>query len=171
MEPAQLIIMRHATAGLGGGRDHERPLTGEGHDEARRVGERLRLIGPIPTQIVSSSARRCRETWAAVSAGLGASPDLEIEDALYPHPAVLECAVIGVPHEKWGETPKALVVAREGQSPSEEELIAFCREQLAHFKCPTSIELVPELPRTATGKLQKFKLREQYWQGERRVNG
>ncbi len=95
----------------------------------------------------------------------------EIEDALYQHPAVMECAVIGVPHEKWGETPKALVVTREGQKATEEELIAFCRERLAHFKCPTSIEFLAELPRTATGKLQKFKLREKYWEGERRVRG
>ena len=95
------------------------------------------------------------------------SPD--IEDALYQHPAVMECAVIGVPHEKWGETPKALVVRRPGEAASEEDLIAFCREHLAHFKCPTSIEFRDELPRTATGKLQKFKLREPYWQEGRRV--
>jgi acyl-CoA synthetase (AMP-forming)/AMP-acid ligase II len=95
----------------------------------------------------------------------------EIEDALYQHPGVLECAVIGVPHEKWGETPKALVVLRSGHTPSAEELIVFSRDRLAHFKCPTSIDFVPELPRTATGKLQKFKLREKYWQGaQRRVN-
>ena len=95
------------------------------------------------------------------------SPD--IEDALYKHSAVMECAVIGVPHEKWGETPKALVVLREGTSATESELIAFCRDNLAHFKCPTSIEFRDELPRTATGKLQKFKLREPYWRGERKV--
>ena len=94
----------------------------------------------------------------------------EIEDALYQHPAVVECAVIGVPHEKWGESPKALVVLRPGTSLTEAELIAFCRERLAHFKCPTSIDFLPALPRTATGKLQKFKLRERYWQGGRRVN-
>jgi fatty-acyl-CoA synthase len=95
----------------------------------------------------------------------------EIEDALFQHPAVLECAVIGVPHEKWGETPLAIVVPRDGQSATAEALIAFCRDRLAHFKCPTRVELVAELPRTATGKLQKFKLREQYWQGAgRRVN-
>jgi fatty-acyl-CoA synthase len=94
----------------------------------------------------------------------------EIEDALYKHPAVLECAVIGVPSEKWGETPKALIVLRDGQTPSEDDVIAFCREHLAHFKCPTSVEFVDSLPRTATGKLQKFILREQYWQGiNRRV--
>ena len=95
----------------------------------------------------------------------------EIEDALFQHPGVLECAVIGVPHEKWGETPLAIVVLRPGQSSTPEALIAFCRERLAHFKCPTRVEIVSELPRTATGKLQKFKLREQYWEGSpRRVN-
>jgi fatty-acyl-CoA synthase len=94
----------------------------------------------------------------------------EIEDALYQHPAVGECAVIGVPDAKWGETPKALVVLRPGTSASESELIQFCRGRIAHFKCPTSIEIVESLPRTATGKLQKFKLREKYWTGPRRVN-
>ena len=96
----------------------------------------------------------------------------EIEDALYQHPGVLECAVIGIPHEKWGETPRALVVSRSDQDLSEAELIEFCRERLAHFKCPTSVEFVEELPRTATGKLQKFKLREKYWgKGKRKVGG
>lgn len=95
----------------------------------------------------------------------------EIEDALYRHPAVEECAVIGVPHEKWGETPKALVVLRPGADATPDELLAFCREHLAHFKCPTSVDIVAALPRTATGKLQKFRLREQYWGGHgRRVN-
>ena len=95
----------------------------------------------------------------------------EIEDALYKHPAVLECAVIGVPSEKWGETPKALVVLREGMTATEDEVIAFTRDHLAHFKCPTSIDFVASLPRTATGKLQKFVIREQYWKdAKRRVN-
>jgi len=94
----------------------------------------------------------------------------EIEDVLYQHPAVLECAVIGVPHEKWGETPKALVVLRSGETPSADDVIAHCRANMAHFKCPTSVEFVQELPRTATGKLQKFRLREEYWQADRRVN-
>ena len=78
--------------------------------------------------------------------------------------------MIGVPHPTWGETPKALVVLRPGASASEAELLAFCRDKLAHFKCPTSVDLLSELPRTATGKLQKFKLRERYWHGQRRVN-
>lgn len=95
----------------------------------------------------------------------------EIEDVLYKHPAVLECAVIGVPSEKWGETPKALVVLKEGASATEEEMIQFMRDRLAHFKCPTSVDFVESLPRTATGKLQKFVIREQFWKGvERRVN-
>ncbi|MBI5949678.1 MAG: long-chain-fatty-acid--CoA ligase [Chloroflexi bacterium] len=95
----------------------------------------------------------------------------EIEDALYKHPAVLECAVVGVPSEKWGETPKALVILRSGMTATEEEIISFTRNHLAHFKCPTSIDFVDSLPRTVTGKLQKFIIREQYWKGiERRVN-
>jgi len=97
------------------------------------------------------------------------SPD--IEDVLYQHPCVVECAVIGVPSEKWGETPKALVVLREGDDITEADLIAFCREKMAHFKCPTSVDFIPELPRTATGKLQKFKLREPFWKDQRRVQG
>jgi fatty-acyl-CoA synthase len=79
--------------------------------------------------------------------------------------------VIGVPHEKWGETPKALVVLRAGGAATEQELIQFCRDNMAHFKCPTSVEFVAELPRTVTGKLQKFKLREKFWEGTRRVAG
>ncbi|MCP5041870.1 MAG: long-chain-fatty-acid--CoA ligase [bacterium] len=96
----------------------------------------------------------------------------EIEDVLYQHPAVLECAVIGVPSEKWGETPLAIIVLREGESVDEAGLIAFCRDNMAHFKCPTRIEFVPELPRTATGKLQKFRLRDANWgKDQRRVGG
>ena len=94
----------------------------------------------------------------------------EIEDALFQHPSVLECAVIGVPHEKWGETPKALIVLRPDTTADEKEIIEFCRERLAHFKCPTSVDFLAELPRTATGKLQKFRLREEYWGKGRRVN-
>ncbi|MBF6600260.1 MAG: long-chain-fatty-acid--CoA ligase [Dehalococcoidia bacterium] len=93
----------------------------------------------------------------------------EVEGALYTHPAVLECAVIGVPSERWGETPKALIVLRAGMTATEAEIIEFSRGQLAHFKCPTSVEFVEALPRTATGKLQKFVLRNQYWGEGRRV--
>jgi acyl-CoA synthetase (AMP-forming)/AMP-acid ligase II len=96
---------------------------------------------------------------------------IEVEDELYQHPAVAEVAVIGVPDEKWGETVKALVVLKPGAEATEQELIEFCRSRLAHFKCPTSIEVREALSRTATGKLQKFKLRAPYWEGrDRQVN-
>jgi acyl-CoA synthetase (AMP-forming)/AMP-acid ligase II len=94
---------------------------------------------------------------------------IEVEDALYQHPAVAEACVIGVPHEKWGETIKALVVLREGHDATEQELIDFCRDKMAHFKCPTSVERRDSLPRTATGKLQKFKMRQPYWDGRDRL--
>jgi acyl-CoA synthetase (AMP-forming)/AMP-acid ligase II len=89
---------------------------------------------------------------------------LQVESCLLEHPDVADVAVIGVPHERWGETPKALVVARDGAAIDEAALIAFARERLAHFKCPTSVEVREELPRTATGKLQKYRLRAPYWE-------
>jgi acyl-CoA synthetase (AMP-forming)/AMP-acid ligase II len=96
---------------------------------------------------------------------------IEVEDALFSHPAVAEVCVIGVPDEKWGETVKALVVLAPGEKADEAELIAWCRDRIAHYKCPTSVEFRDELARTATGKLQKFKLRAPYWEGrERQVN-
>jgi acyl-CoA synthetase (AMP-forming)/AMP-acid ligase II len=96
---------------------------------------------------------------------------IEVEDCLYQHPEVAEAAVIGVPDEKWGETIKALVVLREGSVVTEVELIEHCRSNLAHFKAPSSVEIRAALVRTATGKLQKYKLRQPYWEGhERGVN-
>jgi acyl-CoA synthetase (AMP-forming)/AMP-acid ligase II len=96
---------------------------------------------------------------------------VEVEDCLYQHPAVAEVAVIGVPDPRWGETVKALVVLREGQPAAERELIDHCRGLLAHYKCPTTVEVRESLPRTATGKLQKFKLRAPYWEGyDRGIN-
>jgi fatty-acyl-CoA synthase len=88
---------------------------------------------------------------------------IEIEDALFSHPAVAEVAVIAIPDDKWGETPLALVVLAAGHSVTEADLIEHCRGRLAHFKCPRRIEFRDALARTATGKLQKFKLREPYW--------
>jgi fatty-acyl-CoA synthase len=96
---------------------------------------------------------------------------IEVEDCLFSHPAVAEVAVIGVPSEKWGETVKALVVLAPGASADEAELVAHCKARLAGYKAPTSVELRESIPRTATGKVQKFKLREQYWSGlDRQVN-
>lgn len=88
---------------------------------------------------------------------------IEVEDCLFSHPAVAEVCVIGVPDDKWGETVKALVVAADRADVSEDQLIAHCRGRLAHYKCPSSVEFRDELARTATGKLQKFKLRAPYW--------
>src|SRR4029453_5428760 len=88
---------------------------------------------------------------------------IEVEDVLFSHPAVAEVAVIGVPSEKWGETVKALVVLAEGEQATEAELIAHCKQRLAGYKAPTSVEFRDSIPRTATGKIQKFKLRERYW--------
>jgi len=96
---------------------------------------------------------------------------IEVEDALFAHPDVAEVAVIGIPHEKWGETVTGLVVLTEASETTERDLIDHCRELMAHFKCPTSIVFHEELSRTATGKLQKFKLRAPYWAGrERQIN-
>jgi fatty-acyl-CoA synthase len=87
---------------------------------------------------------------------------IEVEQTICAHPAVLECAVIGIPHERWGERPKAFVTLNGPASASADELIAFCRERLAHYKCPDAIEFGP-LPKTSTGKVQKFALREREW--------
>ncbi|MFD3564709.1 AMP-binding protein [Streptomyces sp. NPDC058686] len=96
---------------------------------------------------------------------------IEVEDALFSHPGVAEVAVIGVPDEKWGETIKALVVRAPDATLTEDELIRHCKERLAGFKAPTSVEFREELARTATGKLQKYKLRAPYWEGrDRGVN-
>jgi len=94
---------------------------------------------------------------------------IEVEDVLFNHPGVAEVAVIGVPDEKWGETIKALIVRAPGTAVTEAELVEHCRNAMAHFKCPTTIEFREELTRTATGKLQKFKLREPYWAGRDRL--
>jgi acyl-CoA synthetase (AMP-forming)/AMP-acid ligase II len=96
---------------------------------------------------------------------------IEVEDCLYSAPGVAECAVIGVPDERWGETIKAIVVRAPGAECTEADLIAHCKARLAGFKAPTSVDFVEVIPRTATGKVQKFKLREPYWQGrDRQVN-
>nr|WP_226963503.1 AMP-binding protein [Tetrasphaera sp. F2B08] len=96
---------------------------------------------------------------------------IEVEDVIFSHPDVAEVAVIGVPDEKWGETIKALVVKAEGSDLTEGDLIAYCKTRAAHFKAPTSVEFREALARTATGKLQKFKLRAPYWQGrDRQIN-
>jgi len=92
---------------------------------------------------------------------------IEVEDVITSHPAVREVAVIGIPDEKWGELVTALILT-DGSAVTSEEIIAHCRASLAGYKCPKRVEFVQTLARTATGKLQKFKLREPYWKGQQR---
>ena len=92
----------------------------------------------------------------------------EVENVLMGHPAVADVAVIGVPHEKWGETAKAIVVRKPDVEVTEQEIIDYARERLARFKCPTSVEWVDALPRNPSGKILKKDLRAPYWEGRAR---
>jgi len=85
---------------------------------------------------------------------------IEVEGTLLRHPAIQEAAIVGLPDEKWGETPHAFVVLKDGQSATEAEIIEFTRDRLAHFKAPRGVTFVPQLPKTGTGKIQKFVLRQ-----------
>jgi fatty-acyl-CoA synthase len=95
---------------------------------------------------------------------------IEVEQAVAKHPAVLECAVVAIPDEKWGERPKAFVTLKPGAAATEGEIIEFCRQHIAHFKCPAAVEF-GDLPKTSTGKVQKFVLRDKEWGGRaKRIN-
>jgi fatty-acyl-CoA synthase len=89
---------------------------------------------------------------------------IEVEQAIVAHPAVLECAIVAIPHEHWGERPKAFVTLKEGATATAQEIIDFARGRLAHYKCPDAVEFGP-LPKTSTGKVQKYVLREKEWAG------
>ncbi|OFW43454.1 MAG: acyl-CoA synthetase [Acidobacteria bacterium RIFCSPLOWO2_12_FULL_60_22] len=94
----------------------------------------------------------------------------EVEKAVCDHPDVLEAAVIAVPHDKWGEVPKAFVTLKPSRQTTEQDILAFCRQRLAHFKCPHAVVFGP-LPKTSTGKVKKFELREREWAGcDKRVH-
>ena len=101
-----------------------------------------------------------RDRWKdiIISGGENIS-SVEVEGILLRHPAVVEAAVVGMPHEKWGESPQAFVVLKAGRKVTSEEMRLFCREHLAHFKVPHGFEVIAELPKTATGKIQKYVLR------------
>jgi acyl-CoA synthetase (AMP-forming)/AMP-acid ligase II len=88
----------------------------------------------------------------------------EVENILYMHPAVLEAAVVGVADEKWGEAVKAVVVLKKGYNATEEEIITFCKENIAHYKAPKSVDFMDELPKTGSGKIYKKGLRDHYWE-------
>ncbi len=107
-----------------------------------------------------------------ISGGFNIWP-AEVENALYAHPAVLEAMVIGVPHEKWGETPLGVVVLRDGHRATEDELIGWCRQQIGSVKKPTRIEFRTEaLPKSPVGKLLRRVVRDPYWEGlDRRIAG
>jgi len=95
----------------------------------------------------------------------------EVENILYMHPAMLECAVIGVPDQKWGEAVKGIVVLKPGQKATEQEIIQFCKDRIAHYKTPKSIDFIDALPRTGSGKIHKKGLRDKYWEGyEKKVH-
>jgi len=95
----------------------------------------------------------------------------EVENILYTHPAILECAVIGVPDQKWGEAVKGIVVLKPSQRVTEQEIIQFCKEKIAHYKAPKSIDFIEALPRTGSGKIHKKGLRDKYWEGyEKKVH-
>jgi fatty-acyl-CoA synthase len=95
---------------------------------------------------------------------------IEVEQTVAKHPAVLECAVVAIPDEIWGERPKAFVTLKPGQTASQQEIMTFCCQRLAHFKCPAAVEF-GDLPKTSTGKIQKYVLREKEWAGyEKRIH-
>lgn len=102
-----------------------------------------------------------------VSGGENVYPRV-VEEVLFKHPAVADAAVFGVPHDQWGETVKAAVVLREGQTATEEEIIDFCRDKLGGYERPTSVDFIAALPRNPTGKVLKRQLREPYWAGQKR---
>ncbi len=104
---------------------------------------------------------RDRKKDVIISGGENIS-SIEVEQFITRHPAVLEVAVIAVPDEKWGEVPKAFVTLKPGHSATADEIISFCRQSMAHFKCPKQVEF-GELPRTSTGKIQKYVLRDREW--------
>jgi acyl-CoA synthetase (AMP-forming)/AMP-acid ligase II len=94
----------------------------------------------------------------------------EVEQAVAEHPAVAEVAVIGIPDDHWGETVKAIVVLRPGHQTTEQEIIGFARERLAHYKCPRTVEVIDALPRSPSGKVLKRTLRAPFWEGrDRRI--
>jgi fatty-acyl-CoA synthase len=90
---------------------------------------------------------------------------IEVEQTVDQHSAVLEVAVVAIPDDKWGERPKAFVVLRPGETATEEEIIEFCKSRIARYKAPAAVEILDELPKTSTGKVQKFILRDKEWAG------
>ena len=96
----------------------------------------------------------------------------EVENALMSHEEILDAAVVGIPDKKWGETVKGFVVLLDSSSLDEEQIISYTRTQIAGYKCPRSINFIPELPRNPSGKILRRELRDPYWKGiDRKVSG
>jgi len=102
-----------------------------------------------------------------ISGGINVYPR-EIEEVIYTHPAVMDCSVIGIPDEKWGESIKAVITLKPGMQITPDEITNLCLEKLATYKKPTSVDIVEDMPRTASGKILKRELRDQYWQRRER---
>jgi fatty-acyl-CoA synthase len=113
---------------------------------------------------------RDRDKDVIISGGENIS-SVEVEQIVEDHPAVMEAAVVSVPDDYYGERPKAFVTLKEGEEVTEEEIIDFVKDRVASFKAPAAVEFSEELPKTATGKIQKYMLREQEWEGQERRIG
>mgnify|MGYP000866736672 CR=1 FL=1 len=125
----------------------------------------MSIIGTIDDEGYLTISDRKKDV--IISGGENVS-SIEVEDAIASHPHVREVAVVGTPDEKWGEAVTALIVT-DGTPLTAEDVVTHCRERLAGYKCPKRVEFRDALPRTATGKLQKFKLRAPYWEGRSRL--
>jgi fatty-acyl-CoA synthase len=197
-EPAETQWRRKATAGYAFAGSEVRVVDAQGRD-VRPDGQQIGEVAVRGDVVMSGYWRQPEETARAIRDDWFYTGDLatiddegyilivdrlkdmvlsggeniataEIERVLYEHPSVLECAVIAVPDDTWGEVPKALVVLRPGHTAREPELLDHCRRYLAGFKVPKSVEFVESLPKGGTGKILKKVLREKYWAGkERRV--
>jgi fatty-acyl-CoA synthase len=198
-EPPERRLDRQATTGWAVPGVQVRVVTGEGKDvrpDDEQLGEivaRSNVVMEGYFRDPEATATAIRDGWfhtgdmatvdeqgyvtikdrskdVIISGGENVS-SVEIENALYAHPAVLECAVVAAPDEAWGEVPAALVVLKTGATATVEELVAHCREHLAGFKVPRLVEFRDQLPKGGTGKILKGELREPFWRGyEKRVH-
>jgi acyl-CoA synthetase (AMP-forming)/AMP-acid ligase II len=108
-----------------------------------------------------------RKSDMVISGGVNIYP-VEIDNVIMTHPKVVDCAVIGVPDDKWGESLKAIVVLKDGETSTEQEIIDYCKDRLANYKKPKTVDFAPELPRNPSGKILKRVLRERYWKDQER---
>ncbi len=140
-------------------------------ETARVVRDGFFFTGDMATVDESGSINIVDRAKDVIISGGENISSIQVQDILYGHPQVLEAAVVGAPHEKWGETPVAVIVARQEGAVTAEDLRDFCKQKMAGFMVPSRFDFVESLPRTATGKLKKFEIREPYWREHgKRVN-